>query len=76
MCEAGWPQALPPDPASAIAPGRLALPLLGVTGLFCRNWLDHWAHLTLPFGVFGLLLGDFVASHCSIFWLLGTPLEL
>lgn len=53
-----------------------ALLLLRGPGLFCRNWLDHWG--TSDSAFFGVLgssfFGDFVASHCNIFWLL--PLGL
>lgn len=53
-----------------------ALPLLVGNGLFCRNWLDHWG--TSDSAFWGVLdssfLGDFVASHFIIFWLL--PLAL
>lgn len=45
--------------------------------LFCRNCLDTWGTSDSAFwGVSGSsFLGDFVASHCSIFWLLSLALS-
>lgn len=49
-CEAAWPQAPPPSPASAIAPGGQRLSC-GRAGSSSRTGWTTGAHLTLPFGV-------------------------
>ena len=53
-----------------------ALPSLEGNRLFCRNCLDTWGTSDCLLGVLGSsFLGDFVASHCSIFWLLSLALS-
>ena len=75
-CAGGSEAACQKAPPPPLRPSLQEPPLEG-NRLFCRNCLDTWGTSdSASWGVSGSsFLGDFVASHCSIFWLLSLALS-